>query len=401
MITLRGADVLYDEVATSKGAALIRLSTDIDRPAPLRAREGFIATSDHVPEGFGWYLFKQGLTPSAGSVSAVQLPDAFAYLGDGDVVRLVPERSAIRVLHRKGVSYNSFLLTERCNNYCLMCSQPPRNVEDGWIAEEILEALPLIDRSARELCFTGGEPTLLGPRLLDLVRAAKSYLPATALHILSNGRSFAKESWARDVAAIAHPDLMFGIPLYSDIASVHDHVVQAKGAYDETVRGILNLKRHHVRVELRVVLQQQTVPRLADLARFITRNLAFVDHVALMALESTGFARANMDQLWIDPFDYRTELVEAVGILDRVGIRTSIYNSQLCVLDPSVWRFARRSISDWKQEYLPLCEPCSAKSECGGFFSSGKPRYSDHLAPIIEAQSLAQSPAPNAKNALR
>ena len=74
---------------------------------------------------------------------------------------------------------------------------------------------------------------------------------------------------------------MFGIPLYSDIASKHDFVVQAKGAYDETI-GILNLKAYNQKVEIRVVLHQKTYERLPQLALFIVRNLQFVDHVALM-----------------------------------------------------------------------------------------------------------------------
>ncbi|RYD39556.1 MAG: His-Xaa-Ser system radical SAM maturase HxsC, partial [Verrucomicrobiaceae bacterium] len=113
------------------------------------------------------------------------------------------------------------------------------------------------------------------------------------------------------------------------------------------------------------------------------RNLLFVDHVALMGLELTGFARANLDRIWIDPADYQSELVEAVGILDRAGMNVSIYNSQLCVLDRSLRPFARRSISDWKNEYMPECEGCDAKAACGGFFSSAKLRYSRAIQPIL------------------
>jgi hypothetical protein len=42
---------------------------------------------------------------------------------------------------------------------------------------------------------------------------------------------------------------------------------------------------------------------------WIARNLPFVDHVALMGLENTGFAIANEALLWIDPMDYCDDLV--------------------------------------------------------------------------------------------
>ncbi len=385
MISLRGRGTKFNSSSVGHGASVVRISRDPARPHGLRRTEAFLADAADVPSGFGWYLGRSNATfdPATIQMPAARLAPEFDYLDDGDVVALEPATGKLRVLFRKRSPYNSFLLTERCNNYCLMCSQPPRDVADGWIVDEILRALPLIGRDAAEIGFTGGEPTLLGDRFLELVRVAKSYLPHTALHVLSNGRTFA-EPLAAALAAIRHPDLMLGIPVYSDLAHIHDHVVQADGAFDETIRGILNLKRHGVRVEVRVVLQQQTIPRLASLARFLTRNLLFVDQVALMGLELTGFARANLEQLWIDPADYQSELGEAVGILDRAGMRVAIYNSQLCVLDPAIRRFARRSISDWKQEYMPQCDGCSAKDTCGGFFSSAKLRHSRAIAPILE-----------------
>ncbi len=119
----------------------------------------------------------------------------------------------------------------------------------------------------------------------------------------------------RQIAGVDHHDLMFGIPIYSDLADVHDYVVQSHGAFDETVRGILNLKSADVQVEIRVVIHKQTFDRLPQLARFIARNLTFVDQVVFMGLEITGFTRANLDLLWIDPVEYQEQLVEAVQCL--------------------------------------------------------------------------------------
>jgi hypothetical protein len=101
------------------------------------------------------------------------------------------------------------------------------------------------------------------------------------------------------------------------------------------------------------------------LAEFITKNLLFVDHVALMGLEITGFTRANLDELWIDPVCYQTELTRAVKILARNKIRVSIYNHQLCLVPQEVRDFSVKSISDWKNEYMPECAGCLKTNECG------------------------------------
>lgn len=383
MITLGAKQIRFENFA-GEGRRLLRLSTDRHRPTPLRAREAFVCDGSAAPEGFACYLIPDGSDDAVvpAGASMVRLSAELAYLGDGDVVRLNPGRGELRALYRRSSPFNSFLLTERCNNYCLMCSQPPRDVADQWIADEILQAIPLIDPSTGEIGFTGGEPTLVGSRFFDLVRAAKSYLPNTSLHVLSNGRTFADESIAAAVGAIGHPDLMIGIPVYSDLAHIHDYVVQADGAFDETIRGILNLKRHGVKVEIRVVLHKQTYGRLPELASFIARNLLFVDHVALMGLEIMGFTRANLDNLWIDPTEYQPHLKAAIGTLDRARMKVSLYNSQLCLTDRELWRFARRSISDWKQEYMPECNGCAVIDQCAGFFASAKHRYSDRISPV-------------------
>jgi len=306
------------------------------------------------------------------------------YLGSGDIIRFDPENKSFRVLYRRASTSNSFLLTERCNNYCLMCSQPPKPNDDSWLLDEIIRTIPLIDVETKEIGFTGGEPTLVGERFFTILSLCRNYLPKTSVHVLSNGRKFSEPGFAEKYASIAHPDLMVGIPLYSDLSSIHDYVVQADGAYDETLKGILNLKKLGQRVEIRIVLHKQTYERLPNLAEFIARNLVFVDQVVLMGMEQMGFAKTNIKDLWIDPYDYQDELFQACNILTRFRIRTSIYNQQLCVLDRRLWHLSRKSISDWKNEYLPSCASCVQIGKCGGFFSSTLVRPSIHVAPFIQ-----------------
>ncbi|MCY1046059.1 His-Xaa-Ser system radical SAM maturase HxsC [Corallococcus sp. bb12-1] len=224
-------------------------------------------------------------------------------------------------------------------------------------------------------------PGCWGEGLLRLVDRLKTHLPATAVHMLSNGWRFSEEGFAQGLGRLRHWGLMVGIPLYSGLPEEHDHVVQARGAYDDTLRGILNLKRVGVRVEFRVVIHALTHERLPELARFIARNLLFVDHVALMGLELMGFAKTNLPKLWVDPLDYREPLRAAVRVLDRAGVSTSLYNHPFCVLPTDLHPFVRKSISDWKNIYFRECEGCSLKEACGGFFASSSLRRSRGIAP--------------------
>ncbi len=161
-------------------------------------------------------------------------------------------------------------------------------------------------------------------------------------------------------------------------------MVQSKGAFDDTIRGILNLKEVGQKVEIRVVIHKQTIDRLVRTCEFIARNLLFVDHVALMGLEITGFTRPNLEVLWIDPYGYKDVLSEAVALLNSYGVPTSVYNHQLCTINPDVMGNYRRSISDWKTEFLDECVTCAKRSDCGGLFSSSKMyRHSKYIKAFV------------------
>jgi His-Xaa-Ser system radical SAM maturase HxsC len=395
MLTL-GAGSLDFRNINGDDSFLVRVSVNRALPRPLRTDRAFLSHAPHhaaaIPDGFQLYIFvgEGGTDPSEviGSNPTVILPSSFDYLGEADILRISPHRRTVRTLYRNSARFNTVLLTEQCNSYCLMCSQPPKTTDDSWIVDETLRLIPLIDPSAAELCFSGGEPTLLGSGLIRILKSTNALLPNTSVHVLSNGRRFSDSEFAVEYASIGHHDIMVGIPLYSDLSTHHDYVVQADGAFDETIRGILNLKRAKARVELRVVIHKQTYARLPQLAEFIARNLLFVDHVALMGLELTGFTKANLGQLWIDPYDYQQELEAAVAHLARHRMNVSIYNHQLCVLRPSLWEFARQSISDWKNEYIPECQSCSLRTRCGGFFTSGLLKPSEHIHAIADLPPL-------------
>jgi His-Xaa-Ser system radical SAM maturase HxsC len=343
-----------------------------------------------------WLLAEDGILPcdprylgvlSLGEAPAVsRIPIAhglrqLGYLDDGDVVAVDPN-GFVRTLYRRTSRHNFILATEQCNSLCLMCSQPPKAIDDSDRLAEHLRLIDLIDPATEELGITGGEPTLFRDRFLELIARCKECLPTTALHVLTNGRMFFYRRFAEKLGRLAHPDLVLGIPLYSDIDSRHDHIVQAPGAFEETVIGLQNLDRYDVRVEIRVVLHALSIPRLPQLATFIARNLPFACHIALMGLEMFGLVHQHLTELWIDPADYQRELIAATDILRDAGMNVSIYNHQLCVLDPRLWPLARKSISDWKNVYLPECNGCGAIDRCGGFFQSGTKVRSAHIRPL-------------------
>lgn len=337
-----------------------------------------------VPSGYGLYLTTE-VSPETSAIPGpvLRLGPELAHLDADDIIQVHPAGRRVTVLWKSSARHNALLLTEQCDNYCLMCSQPPKDRDDSWLFDRAAKVISLLPEGACSLSLTGGEPTLHAEALIGLLEHCEHSAPALSIHLLSNGRRFADLTFARRYAAVGLADIMTGIPVYAPEPGLHDYIVQASGAFDDTIHGILNLASLGQAVEIRVVVQRHTVPVLVALATFIARNLPFVAQVALMGLEMTGLARPNSDLVWADPSDYQGELVEAVAILTTAGIPTRIYNHQLCVLDQRLWPYAIRSISDWKNDYLDVCRSCSVRDACGGVFTTSGNRLSRHLHPVV------------------
>lgn len=331
------------------------------------------------PDTFDCILSKADPDDKRLAYPAICKIPSFDHLKEGDIVVASPEGN-IRTLYRANSIHNTLVATERCNSNCLMCSQPPKDRDDIQRLFGIYEQLiPLIPASCPELLISGGEPTLMGERFFHLLELIKTNLPATEVHVLTNGRSFAWNNLAERLGALDYHRLMLGIPVYADYYQLHDYIVQARDAFHQTVLGLHNLARYDQRIEIRVVLHAQTIPRLHKLARFIYKNLPFAEQVVFMGLEYTGYTPHNEERLWIDPFDYKSELTDAVEFLACQGMTVSIYNTPLCILPNSLWCYAKKSISDWKQSYLPECIQCSKLDDCGGFFTWNLKKPSAHI----------------------
>ncbi len=339
--------------------------------------------SHSVPSGFGAYFFFGNKSSNfVHHENSYHLSDEFSYLSSGDVVRVTPGPN-LRVVFRKKNPTNYITITEQCNSFCVMCSQPPRPEDDSYLFDEYISSLPLFDIDAREIGISGGEPTLNEEKFVKLLNSINCYLPRTSIHVLSNGKSFAKRNFVEEVAKTNHYDLMFGIPLYSSVPYIHDYIVQDRGAFQKTINGILNLKQYGQKIELRFVIQEANYSDLELFAEFVSRNLQFIDQVAFMALEATGFARSNFDSLWVEPHIYASKLLSAVSILNKYKIKVRLFNFQLCTLPKELWSCSVKSISDWKNCYIDECSLCTVKSACGGFFSTSDGRIPESIKAVV------------------
>lgn len=296
---------------------------------------------------------------------------------DGDVA-MFNGRGSIRVLLSRRANHNTLLVTERCDNRCSFCSQPPKKSDDDWLLTQAAMALAAF-RSKETVGISGGEPLLYGQAFVRFLDFVQQNAPETDLHVLSNGRAFADNVLTAEIAKRAKTKVTFGIPLYASLATTHDELVGAVGAFSETVRGLINAGNAGVPVELRFIPTQANIEEIVPTMELVLRCFSNISQVSIMNLEPTGWARQNWSRLYCDPSTYANELVQSVNAACGADLPVILFNYPLCHLPKELHSFAVQSISDWKNFYPEECDGCALRSQCSGYFSSSQGKF--HQSP--------------------
>lgn len=159
-------------------------------------------------------------------------------------------------------------LTYRCNENCSHCyNARPRSYPEldtrSW--EKIIGQL--WDVGIPHICFTGGEATLRED-LPDLISCAEAQGQITGL--LSNGRRLSDYDYAKRLRSAGLDHVQ--ITIESARSEVHDRMVRANGAWQDTVAGIRNALDLGLYVMTNTTLLQanadhidETIAFLADL----------------------------------------------------------------------------------------------------------------------------------------
>ncbi len=306
-------------------------------------------------------------------------------VASGDIISA--SQSRIDVLFRKSSNSNMLFVTEQCNHNCIMCSQPPRSVDDSWRVDECKAIVSLIDdQPGQVLGISGGEPSLLGENLVRIIEHCKQTIPETYLHVLTNASVFSDRHEVERICSICHDKIIWGVPLFGSTPHLHDFHTQVKGSFDCTIHGLYNLALFDQLVELRVVLTKMVLENIEALSEFILRNLPFVHKVVLMGLEPTGYTRVNHQIVWADIEEHTSKLKNAVFHMQSSFLNVQLYNLPLCKLPEELHSIAVQSISDWKNIYHEDCSDCRMKELCCGFFKSNNAKFvKERVIPFVES----------------
>ena len=294
----------------------------------------------------------------------IQIISQTAILEENEILLVFPEQMIIQRFYRPSSNSNTILVTERCDQYCMMCSQPPKS-KDYLHWELYLTAASVMPHGST-LGISGGEPTLYKKDLFAFLIKCKELDRNLRFHVLTNAQHFNFE----DIPTLEflNETVVWGIPIYSDLPNEHDKIVGKTGAFKKLQTGFEVLLESCSRVELRTVLLQENHPFLARLAKYVSRHVQWIETWAIMQLEPIGFAKISWQLKFVDTSIFGENLEQAVNTAKAAGISIQLYNFPTCVVPESIRQLCVRSISDWKQKYLLVCKTCSEQKTCSGFF---------------------------------
>lgn len=242
------------------------------------------------------------------------------------------------------------------------------------------------ERGADCLVFSGGEPTdHFG--LEELIGHAKNAGFARA-SIFSNGRRLKDRNYAGSLKAAGLDSAL--VSLHGPDSRIHDSVVGATGAFEETLRGIENLLDQGVEVLLNTVVSRINFQRLEEQVDFITSR--FSGRVRLQLSDLFPTARVFKNSWLHVPYrELKPWLTGALIEASCANLACCTALFPLCVLDPFFMDALelREKERDtlvvgedfqslvWRKPdflshryYLNVCRYCSLRRVCPGIAKS-------------------------------
>jgi radical SAM protein with 4Fe4S-binding SPASM domain len=327
---------------------------------------------------------------------------------DLDLALSMPFSSKLSAPYRMDLA-----ITYRCNNNCAHCY----NARERTFLELPTESwLRIIDRlwelRIPHVVFTGGEPTLRDD-LVDLVRYAQEKGMVTGIN--TNARRLADNNLVQRLVTAGLDHVQ--ITVESNDPHIHDDMVQARGAWQETRAGLRNVINSKLYMMTNTTLLSNNAEKLEEILKFLADEK--VPTVGLNALIYSGhgatvntglkeselpalldLARKFTDQsgqrlIWYTPTQYChfNPLMLSLGVK---GCTAAYYN--MC-LEPngdvlpcqsyyqsvgniltdswdSIWHHPLSDTLRNRREIPAGCLHCDFLVECGG----GCPLARDHQA---------------------
>ena len=173
-----------------------------------------------------------------------------------------------KILKKIGINSSFLYLDGTCGNKCIFClSKNDLHYSDPFKSERLIEKNK--DLKNNKLCIIGNDP-LLHPDIVTIVESARRF-HFKKIEIMTSGEVLADKGFTKKL--IDSGVSSFSLPLYSDIAQIHDFIVGLKGSHPKVLKGVENVLNNKGKVFIHSNLLKQNLDYLKKLEGFVKNVL--------------------------------------------------------------------------------------------------------------------------------
>jgi MoaA/NifB/PqqE/SkfB family radical SAM enzyme len=293
-------------------------------------------------------------------------------------------------------------LTMACNERCPFCNVPVEDYpEPTATPEQVAQELEEFAASGEQtLVISGGEPTLLRRRLVQLVSDARA--KNIPLVELQTNAVLIDPSYAQSLAQAGLTSAF--VSLLSHVPEHHDTLTGLPGAFGRCIAGIDALLNAGIRVTLNPVTARLTQTLISDYVDFVADRLPRVRSISLSAVQPHGraakdpdlvpdygvlshhvrAARARAEHHKIELINPYCGLPLCVGWED--GLRTSVEAIEAA---SGGWQTKPGIDNQGNKRHGDPCRSCALRTRCGGAWHAV---WDTHAGTGISAPVSSQLP---------
>jgi MoaA/NifB/PqqE/SkfB family radical SAM enzyme len=166
------------------------------------------------------------------------------------------------------------MLSWACNNNCIICGESDnkiKSIQEGDFYrsfESVFQDLQVgYTKGSRHVTFLGGEPTIY-PHIFKVLAAAKR-MGYTTRFLPTNARMCSNEAFTKKLVASGLTEV--SVSLHGIDEKMHNAIVRADNAYQQTVQGLRNLLKYCPNVMSNTIINQINYKHLEEMVQFLNQ----------------------------------------------------------------------------------------------------------------------------------
>jgi MoaA/NifB/PqqE/SkfB family radical SAM enzyme len=222
--------------------------------------------------------------------------------------------------------WGGVIISPCCKNNCFFCNPEKKKDKNSLYKEKISVFKNLIDfkkKGIKKIEISGCDP-IEYEHILELIKYIKG-LDFAEIQLSTHGRDFSNKGFVRknELAGLTK----VRIPLYGSKPEIHDMLTGAQGSFRETIRGIINLSKTKIKIQISTLITAENKNDLTQLADLI-KGIGITDFYISVPLLSF---RGNRS-FYVPLKDLKPHLKKIYDYSKKIDYDIKFFEIPYCVL---------------------------------------------------------------------